>query len=260
MNRQLASGDDMAAARVAVTGRAGTIVTIRNLSKAYGGRSVLGEIDLDIPSGEFVAIIGRSGCGKTTLLRMLAGLESADSGTILFGVDDFRIRIGEARVVFQEPRLLPWRTVLQNVSLGLDARGQDRARKTLDRVGLGGRENDWPANLSGGQRQRVALARALVHQPRLLLLDEPFGALDALTRLEMHALLQELCSILQFTAILVTHDVVEAVMLSDRIILLEAGGIALDKTIPIAKPRYRDHAMVGRIEQEILDRLISGSS
>lgn len=260
MNRPFASGDNVAGGRPAATPRTGTTVTIRNLTKAYSGRTVLRDVDLDIPSGEFVAIIGRSGCGKTTLLRLLAGLETADSGAIMFGADDFRIRIDEARVVFQEPRLLPWRTVLQNVSLGLDARGKDRARKTLERVGLGGREYDWPANLSGGQRQRVALARALVHQPRLLLLDEPFGALDALTRLEMHALLQELCDVLQFTAILVTHDVVEAVMLSDRIILLEGGGIALDTIVPMAKPRHRDHAMVGRIEQEILDRLICGTS
>ncbi len=246
-----------AARKIAAISRTGTAITIRALKKTYGERIVLHEIDLTIPSGEFVAVIGRSGCGKTTLLRLLAGLEKPDAGEIKFGADDARIRINEARVVFQEPRLLPWRSVLQNVALGLDGSGRERARKILERVGLGERLDDWPTTLSGGQRQRVALARALVHQPRLLLLDEPFGALDALTRIEMHALLRELCEALELTAVLVTHDVSEAVMLADRVIMLETGGIVMDRPVPIVRPRNRDQAMIGRIEQEILDRLLA---
>ncbi len=171
--------------------RGGTpAVELRAVGKRYGPRVVLDGFDLSIERGSFVSIVGRSGCGKSTLLRLIAGLETPDAGEL--------IRHGEAgappetRIMFQDARLLPWKTVLQNVMLGLGRGAREDARAVLDEVGLLGRADEWPARLSGGQRQRVALARALVHRPNLLLLDEPLGALDALTRIEMHALIERL--------------------------------------------------------------------
>ena len=222
---------------------------LRGLSKSYAGRPVLNGLDLDIAPGEFVAIVGRSGCGKSTLLRLLAGLEQPDAGLIHDGAQDVRF-------MFQEARLLPWARVLDNVALGL--RGPDRlarARLALSEVGLADRAGDWPAQLSGGQRQRVALARALVHTPRLLLLDEPLGALDALTRIEMQRLIERLWCQHGFTAVLVTHDVTEAVALADRVLLIEQGGLALDQSIALPRPRQRDAGFAAH-EQALLDRLL----
>ncbi|MGF6479418.1 sulfonate transport system ATP-binding protein [Paraburkholderia sp. JPY419] len=191
-------------------------VQLRGVGKRYGEREVLSGFDLSIERGSFVAIVGRSGCGKSTLLRLVAGLEEASSGVL-----EKRAGSGgplDTRIMFQDARLLPWKSVLQNVMLGLGGgRGaRDDARAVLAEVGLLERANDWPAQLSGGQRQRVALARALVHRPQLLLLDEPLGALDALTRIEMHTLIERLWREHRFTALLVTHDVHEAVALGDR--------------------------------------------
>ena len=222
---------------------------LRQLHKAYGQRQVLSGLDLDIAAGEFVAVVGRSGCGKSTLLRVLAGLESSDAG----GIEG---RSVDLRVMFQDARLLPWARVLDNVALGL--RGSDRlerSREALAEVGLLERAGDWPAQLSGGQRQRVALARALVHMPRVLLLDEPLGALDALTRIEMQRLIERLWLQHRFTAVLVTHDVNEAVALADRVLLLEQGRVALDQRVKLPRPRERD-ASFAALEQGLLDRLL----
>lgn len=194
-------------------------VTVRGLVRAYGARTVIDGLDLTIERGEFVALLGESGCGKTTLLRALSGLDPIDGGT----VDAPR----RPAVVFQEHRLLPWDSLWRNVSLGQpEAGARERAAEALSEVGLGDRLDDWPRNLSGGQAQRVALARALVQEPELLLLDEPFAALDALTRLRMHQLVKELIARHRPGVLLVTHDVDEAVALADRILLMRDGAIA----------------------------------
>ncbi len=212
-------------------------VRLTRVSKRYGERAVLADVDLSIGRGSFVSIVGRSGCGKSTLLRLVAELETPSAGTLVKRGDGGGAL--DTRIMYQEARLLPWKTVLQNVMLGLGRRAKDDARAVLDEVGLLARANDWPAQLSGGQRQRVALARALVHRPQLLLLDEPLGALDALTRIEMHALIERLWREHRFTALLVTHDVQEAVALADRVLLIEAGRIAFDQRVPLDRPRAR---------------------
>lgn len=246
----------------AVSPRGGLSVAVRGLEKAYGGRQVLKKLDLEISAGEFVAIVGRSGCGKSTLLRLLAGLEQTTAGSVrLDGKLNGSETLGDVRFMFQEPRLLPWKRVLANVALGLDKLRSAQAEDVLRQVGLAERAKDWPSALSGGQRQRVALARALVHDPALLLLDEPLGALDALTRIEMQQLIECLWQRRQFTAILVTHDVSEAVALADRVILLEDGRVALDERIDLPRPRHRGHPAFASLEERILERVLkSGAS
>jgi sulfonate transport system ATP-binding protein len=238
----------------------GTAIHIRYLSKSFGSTQVLQDIDLDIQSGEFVAIVGRSGCGKSTLLRLIAGLESLTGGQILQNGQLLSGLNTDARIMFQDARLLPWQRVLDNVALGLYSKQErQRSRWALDQVGLGDRSQSWITQLSGGQRQRVALARALVSQPRLLLLDEPLGALDALTRLEMQQLIQTLWQEQQFTAILVTHDVEEAVYLADRIIVLNQGKIDLNLAIALPRPRNPGSAAFADLKTQILDRILSSS-
>lgn len=232
--------------------RRGAHLNLQRLTKRYAGRTVLDGVDLAIAPGEFVAVVGRSGCGKSTLLRAIAGLERPDAGQVGIGGCGDK---PEVRMMFQDARLLPWKTVQQNVALGL-ADGAERARAALASVGLLERAGDWPAQLSGGQRQRVALARALVHEPQLLLLDEPLGALDALTRIEMQGLIESLWHGRGFTAVLVTHDVQEAVMLADRILLVEEGCLALDCQVGLARPRRRGSPEFGAIEQEVLGRVL----
>jgi sulfonate transport system ATP-binding protein len=235
-------------------------VAVRGLGKRFGARSVLRGLDIDIAAGSFVAVVGRSGCGKSTLLRLLAGLENhaapEGSGSIAFdGHPQDRLNAG-TRIMFQDARLLPWKTVLENVTLGLPPGLLWRAREVLAQVGLAERAGDWPAVLSGGQRQRVALARALVHQPGLLLLDEPLGALDALTRIEMHELIAALWKRDGFTALLVTHDVGEAVALADRVLVMENGHIALDVPVPMPRPRRHGDPQLAAIEEKVLQRLL----
>lgn len=223
----------------------GSRIQLRQVSKQFKDLSVLQNIDLDIRAGEFIGIVGRSGCGKSTLLRLLAGLEQSSSG--LLSIDDKAL--GEAastRLMFQDDRLLPWKKVIDNVGLGLTGKWRSQAEQVLAEVGLIDKIQAWPAQLSGGQRQRVALARALIHKPKLLLLDEPLGALDALTRLEMQELIERIWQEHRFTVVLVTHDVPEAVQLADRILVLEAGEIAMDLSIDL--PRTRDVASPAAVQ------------
>jgi sulfonate transport system ATP-binding protein len=234
----------------------GVRLTLHNLGKRYGERQVLQHTELVIEPGEFVAIVGRSGCGKSTLLRLVAGLEEPSQGTLRVNGQDVTGLRDDTRIMFQEARLLPWQRVADNVALGLPESHHEHAVEVLHQVGLGDRLHEWPAKLSGGQRQRVALARALVHQPRLLLLDEPLGALDALTRIEMHALIEALWREHRFTALLVTHDVQEAVALADRVILIEDGAVALDERIDLPRPRSRGDARFAALEKRILDRVL----
>ncbi len=229
----------------------GLALRLSGVAKSFGPRHVLQGLDLRVAPGEFVALVGRSGCGKSTLLRLIAGLDRPDAGGIDAGAAD------ERRLMFQDARLLPWKRVVDNVALGLAGRdARDRAMEALAQVGLAGRGGDWPATLSGGQRQRVALARALVHRPRLLLLDEPLGALDALTRLEMHRLIEQLWRRHGFTALLVTHDVAEAVALADRVLLIDRGGIALDARVPLPRPRSRAAPGFAELEDRVLRQIV----
>jgi sulfonate transport system ATP-binding protein len=236
----------------------GLPIRIEGLAKSFGDRQVLRNVDLQVRPGEFVALVGRSGCGKSTLLRLIAGLEQATQGSLHFD-GDARPRSAhpDVRMMFQDPRLLPWKRVADNVALGLDTPdAKQRALEALAQVGLADRAKDWPAVLSGGQRQRVALARALVHQPRLLLLDEPLGALDALTRIEMHALIERLWREQGFTAVLVTHDVGEAVALADRVLLIEEQQLAADERVALARPRSRGDAAFAALEDRVLQRVL----
>jgi sulfonate transport system ATP-binding protein len=238
----------------------GSAVRLRGVTKAFGDHQVLHGIDLDIRPGQFVAIVGRSGCGKSTLLRLLAGLDQPTAGTIEIdgAAQDWRDRV---RLMFQEPRLLPWQRVAANVEVGLSHSPAGPARRrlaieALAQVGLAGREIAWPAVLSGGQKQRVALARALVSHPHILAFDEPLGALDALTRIEMQALIEQVWQDKGFTAIVVTHDVSEAVALADRILLLDDGRVAMDVAVDLPRPRRRGDLQAAAIEGLILDQLL----
>ena len=247
-------------------GTRGIAFDLCNLSKCYGGRSVLRAIDLQVAAGEFVAVIGRSGCGKSTLLRLVAGLERPTTGAVRIAAraephtgaaDSALDSKGDTlvRIMFQEARLLPWKTVQGNVALGLP-RGSPAAMRALQQVGLASRATEWPAILSGGQRQRVALARALVHEPALMLLDEPLGALDALTRIEMQQLIEHLWKEQGFTALLVTHDVQEAIALADRVLLIEEGAITLDLRIDLPRPRRRGDPRFAQLEEHLLSRVL----
>jgi len=224
-------------------------VVVEDVRKAFGEHVVLDGLDLRVHAGEFVALLGRSGSGKSTLLRVLGALDGDVDGTV---------RVPERRsIVFQDPRLLPWQRVLRNVVIGLPSRAAVR-RQGLDalaEVGLRDRSGAWPRTLSGGEAQRVALARALVREPQLLLLDEPFGALDALTRLKMHALLRELYARHRPAVVLVTHDVDEAIALSDRVLVLTQGRISLDLPVDVAGPRRRRDPAVDRLRGRLLDEL-----
>ena len=238
---------------------------LSRIEKSFGPNRVLRGIDLDIEPGSFVAIIGKSGCGKSTLLRILVGLDSPTSGSVAFHDTERAPLQPSARIVFQEPRLLPWSTVLDNVAVGLGAdipraEAAALARRALEDVQLGAKADEWPSRLSGGQRQRVALARALVSGPGFLALDEPLGALDALTRISMQALLASVWKEQGFTALLVTHDVSEAVHLADRVVVLEEGRIKLDLAVPIAHPRRHGDVELAAIEGKLLAAILGSEN
>ncbi|KKK38159.1 aliphatic sulfonates transport ATP-binding subunit [Mesobacillus campisalis] len=232
-----------------------TVLELSGIQKSFGSLHVLKNMDLKVNKGDFIAIVGKSGCGKSTLLRMIAGLESPTAGGLYMNGKPVKGN-SLAKIMFQDGRLLPWKTVEQNVGLGLKKGSHDKIASLLKRVGLMERAKDWPGVLSGGQRQRVALARALVHEPELLLLDEPLGALDALTRIEMHQLIEELWKEKQFTAILVTHDVEEAVALANRVIVIEEGRIALHQSINLPYPRQREHPIFIKSVSRILHQIL----
>jgi sulfonate transport system ATP-binding protein len=234
----------------------GSAVSLHGLTRCFGSRWVLRGIDLEVAPGEFVAVVGRSGEGKTTLLRLLAGLDQPDAGELLVSGKPLVGLNSAARIVFQDGRLLPWLSVLDNVAIGLSPRLRPVAARRLSQVGLSDRAGDWPFVLSGGQRQRVALARALASEPSLLLFDEPLGSLDSLTRREMQQLVERLWRDSGCTAILVTHDVEEAVALADRVILLEAGRVALEVPVTLPRPRPRMAPEFLEATQLILDRLL----
>lgn len=225
-------------------------VHVRSLVRRFAAKTILDGVDLDIERGEFVALLGRSGSGKSTFLRALAGLDHGVEGTGTLETPE------NLSVVFQDARLLPWRSVIENVTLGLrGAAGQEAGRKALAEVGLEGRETAWPNQLSGGEQQRVALARSLVREPALLLADEPFGALDALTRLKMHDLLRELCARHRPAVLLVTHDVDEAISLADRILVLNEGRLIEDLRVDLPTPRDHGDPRFSEFRIHLLGRL-----
>jgi sulfonate transport system ATP-binding protein len=226
-----------------------TVVIVEGLRKEFGDNVVLDGIDLQISAGEFVALLGRSGSGKSTFLRALGALDSDVEGFL---------RVPERRaIVFQDPRLLPWQRVLANVTVGLPATASVRrqALEALAEVNLAAKAKVWPRTLSGGEAQRVALARALVREPELLLLDEPFGALDALTRIKMHGLLQDLCRRHTPAVLLVTHDVDEAILLADRVVVLTDGSFSLDTEVTVPRPRRRESVEFAALRTRLLAEL-----
>jgi sulfonate transport system ATP-binding protein len=225
-------------------------VRLRGVGRVFEGRRVLGDVDLTIRRGEFVVLVGKSGCGKSTLLKIVGGLDAEAEGEV--DVVDNRA------VVFQDPRLLPWKPVWKNVILGLDgpaAALRARAGAALAEVGLTERAGAWPLTLSGGEAQRVAIARALVREPDLLLMDEPFAALDALTRLKMQRQVAGLWRRHAIATLFVTHDVDEALLLADRVILIEAGHIERELLVDLARPRRREHPRFLALRRELLANL-----
>ncbi|NMD54602.1 MULTISPECIES: ABC transporter ATP-binding protein [Tsukamurella] len=226
------------------------VIEARNLVRGFDGRAVLRGVDLTIRRGEFVALLGRSGSGKSTLLRAIAGLDDGVPGSGVLEVDPRRA------VVFQDSRLLPWSRVLSNVILGLPgADAEEVGRALLREVGLEGREKAWPRELSGGQQQRVALARSLVREPAVLLADEPFGALDALTKLKMHDLLTGLVARHRPGVLLITHDVDEAIALADRILVLDHGILSVDVTVGDGDGRRPGEPGFAELRGRLLDAL-----
>ncbi|MGW7527698.1 ABC transporter ATP-binding protein [Streptomyces sp. NPDC054783] len=225
-------------------------VRIQGLTRSFDDRTVLDGIDLDLPAGQFTALLGHSGSGKSTLLRAVAGLDHGVAGSGRLSAPE------RVSVVFQDSRLLPWRRVLDNVLLGTDGKdAEERGRAALAEVGLKGRERAWPGELSGGEAQRAALARSLVREPELLLADEPFGALDALTRIKMHNLLRDLWQRHRPSVLLVTHDVDEAIVLADRVLVLDQGRIALDLAIDHPHPRTYREPVLGEYRSRLLTAL-----
>ncbi|MET8814748.1 ABC transporter ATP-binding protein [Streptomyces sp. NPDC004549] len=224
------------------------VVRVEGLTRSFDGRAVIDDLTLDIAPGEFVALLGRSGCGKSTLLRVLAGLDREIEGTVLVP--------RRRAVAFQAPRLMPWKKVWRNVVLGLPGRPERAlAERVLEEVGLGHRADAWPKTLSGGEAQRASLARALVREPDLLLLDEPFGALDALTRIKAQRLVGEVWRRRGCAVLLVTHDVEEAVLLADRVLVMDDGRIAHEQRVALDRPRDITDPRFAEIRAGLLERL-----
>jgi sulfonate transport system ATP-binding protein len=234
------------------------IIRLQNVEKRFGEKQVLYPLNLEIYAGELVAIVGRSGCGKSTLLRLLAGLERATTGSLNIGETESAGPGKATRLMFQDAALLPWKTVLANIRLAAprDQSGAEIASSALRRVGLESRSGDWPSILSGGQCQRVALARALASQASILLLDEPLGALDALTRLEMQRLIEEIWTRERFTAVLVTHEVEEAVALADRVLVMEEGRVIAENFVDFPRPRNRSSSEFIALKEQLLGRVM----
>lgn len=240
---------------------------IDNLSVNYGGRGgaetlALSQVNLTMERGDFVVALGASGCGKTTLLSCIAGFMQPSEGEIRLDGKTVHGPGAERGVVFQKHALMPWLNVLDNVALGLRLRGVPRAERlriAQEKLALVGLEKVAAKpvyQLSGGMQQRVGIARTLANDPAVMLMDEPLGALDALTRLEMHELIESLWRRQGFTALLVTHDVSEAVALADRVLLIEEGRIALDLQVKLPHPRRRGDVRVSEIEARILERVL----
>lgn len=242
----------------------GAALQVQNVGKTYAldgsELRVLQDINLDIRQGEFISIVGASGCGKSTLLRLIAGLEAQYDGAIIYQGQRVSAPALDRGIVFQEHRLFPWMTVEENIALAFDATAvspaerKQRVARQIDVVGLSGFEKAYPHQISGGMSQRVAISRALVLRPRLLLLDEPFGALDALTRLKLQQELQRLWERDGQTTILVTHDVEEAVFLGDRIVVMNArpGTIRRIVDVDLPRPRVRSAAAFQSIKENVL--------
>jgi sulfonate transport system ATP-binding protein len=236
----------------------GVSLDIQGIDKRFGDVVVLRQINMQVKDGEFLGIVGRSGCGKSTLLRLVAGLETPSAGRLMIDHQQLTGINTAARIMFQDARLLPWKRVEENVDPGQFNTGED-VNQILESVGLLARKKDWPHILSGGQKQRVALARALVSNPKLLLLDEPLGALDALTRIEMQQLIVNLWQERSFTGLLVTHDVEEAVMLCDRVVVIDRGQISLEVGVNVPRPRLRGSTEIGKLCQVVLDHVLSSA-
>jgi sulfonate transport system ATP-binding protein len=238
------------------------MLTVESIDKTYpNGVHALDRFSLDIAQGEIVAIVGGSGCGKSTLLRLAAGLDQPTHGRIRIDGETITSPRPEVGLIFQEPRLLPWLTVAENICFGLSDRPRkERAKlcgEVLRRVGLADYANSWPRELSGGQAQRVAIGRALAPRPKVLLLDEPFSAVDAFTRASLHEHLLDLWSALRLTLVLVTHDVEEAAFLADRVIVMKPrpGRVAAEFEISNARPRERYGEEVEADKRRILSAL-----
>ncbi|MET9180735.1 ABC transporter ATP-binding protein [Kitasatospora aureofaciens] len=231
----------------------GPAVLVRALRRSFGSDAVLDGLDLHIEPGQFTVLLGASGCGKSTLLKVLAGLDREITGEVLVP--------RRRAVAFQSPRLMPWKKVWRNVVLGLPGR-PDRAlaERALDEVGLRHRADAWPKTLSGGEAQRASLARALVRDPELLLLDEPFGALDALTRLTAQRLVGAVWERRRCAVLLVTHDVEEAALLADRVLVMRAGTIVHDETVDLPRPREAADPAVVALRSSLLGELGVSSS
>lgn len=229
-------------------GRArGAAVRTRHLVRSFGERPVLDDVSIDIPAGQFVALIGKSGSGKSTLLRALADLDEDVAGAGTIEVPQ------NVSVLFQDSRLLPWERLIDNITIGITAPdARERGLTVLKDVGLEGRDQAWPNALSGGEQQRVALARSLARNPSLLLADEPFGALDALTRIKMHELLFRLVEIHRPTVLLVTHDVDEALVLAERVLVMDEGRIIRDLDFDLPHPRNKSDTRFEAARRELL--------
>ncbi|RII09380.1 Aliphatic sulfonates import ATP-binding protein SsuB [Streptomyces sp. YIM 130001] len=229
-------------------GEEAAAVRVQGLTRSFDGRRVIDDLDLTVRPGEFVALLGRSGCGKSTLLKILAGLDREVDGSVLVP--------RRRATAFQAPRLMPWKKVWRNVLLGLPGQPpRSRAEAALEEVGLAHRSEAWPKTLSGGEAQRASLARALVREPDLLLLDEPFGALDALTRIKAQRLVAELWQRRGCAVLLVTHDVEEAILLADRVLVMDDGVIAHEAHVPLDRPWDITDSRFGALRAELLDRL-----